>query len=166
MIPTNALGEGDLSGQVLPDGTRYILSYSDGQVLQGDGFSPLRHALVKANEPYRLRRAAPPVAVLTGPGTNWTFEAAVIAFRGRPKARTFGEPTSGHPIGFKPKQLPDGAQMDVTTSFTADRTGRVYSGPNVPDQLVAGAATSLPVEQDPVVRAAVEWLRGQGCAAP
>src|SRR5262249_38948304 len=136
-----------------------------GQVLQGDGFSPLRHALIKAEEPYPLKRAAPPVAVLTGPGTNWTFETAVVAFRGRPNARTFGEPTSGHPIGFKPKQLPDGAQIEVTSAFAADRNGRVYSGPIPPDQLVAGAKTPVPPEQDPVVRAAVEWLRGQGCAA-
>ena len=57
-----------------------------------------------------------------------------------------------------------GAQIEVTAAFTADRTGRIYNDKIAPDQFVAGAATPVPTEQDPVVRTAVEWLHGQGCA--
>src|SRR5439155_9892577 len=127
--------------------------------------SPSRQVLVKAEEPYQLKQAAPPVAVLTGPNTSWAFEGAVVDFRGRPDTRTFGEPTWGYPVSYKGKQLSDGAQIDVTAAFTEDRNGRVYSDKIAPDQFVVSPATPVPAEQDPVVRAAVEWLRGQGCAA-
>lgn len=89
----------------------------------------------------------------------------MVDFRGRPNTRTFGEPTFGNPVGWQSRQFSDGAQIDLTNAYSVDRTGRTYSGKIPPDQFVAGAATPVAIEQDPVVRAAVEWLRGQGCAS-
>lgn len=159
------LWEGDLSTSVVADGHQYVWSYSEGKVFISDGAAKiLQH---KVDAPYHLKSATgvPPVAVLTGPDTVTAFEWAVVDFRGRVNTRTFGEPTFGNPVGLQGKRFSDGAQITLTGGVTVDRTGRVYRDKIPPDQFVANGTAQSSNEQDPVVRAAVEWLRGQGCAA-
>lgn len=103
----------------------------------------------------RLRRADPPVAVLTGPLTASSGEAVLIAFRGRPATRTFGQPTAGLATANEAFVLPDGAMLLLTTANDVDRLGRVYDNhPIEPDTAVSDGSAP-----DPVLDAAAAWLR-------
>jgi len=103
----------------------------------------------------------PPVAVLTSQFTASAGEAIVVAFRGRPHTSSFGAVTAGVPTGNAPKMLSDGALLVVTAAFDADRTGRTYDSPILPNQLVGADWTQLDTEKDPVLQAATAWLRSQ-----
>jgi C-terminal processing protease CtpA/Prc len=110
---------------------------------------------------YRLRRPDPPVAVLTSRLTVSSGEALTVAFRGRPRTRSFGEATAGLPTANQTLPMVDGAVIVVTTSYEADRTGRVYEGPIAPDQEVQILWPRIGSDEDPVLQAATGWLRGQ-----
>jgi hypothetical protein len=119
------------------------------------------------------------VAVLTGPATGSAGEIVAIAFRGRPRTRSFGQPTYGVPTANYPFELPDGATMMLTTGVSVDRTGRRYGEKVAPDELhpeaVGGAdgnatATARATARasarisDPARDAAIAWLRqSSGC---
>ena len=153
------LGDGDAGGFVDADGRREVWGYREGQALAGDQ--------VRAQGPaYQLKRPLPPVAVLTGPRTASSGEAIALAFRGRPQARSFGEPTAGVPTANDRKELSDGAWLLLTVARMADRTGQAYEDRIVPDQPVAveGDPAEWQMrdpERDPVLRAALAWLRDQ-----
>ncbi|HET9370685.1 MAG TPA: S41 family peptidase [Vicinamibacterales bacterium] len=110
------------------------------------------------------------VAVLTGPRTASSGEAVAIAFRGRPRARSFGQPTAGLSSANETLPLPDGAMIALTTAIDADRTGRQYGEKVDPDEL-AGAAQATPPAappaatlEEPATAAAVAWLK-KSCGA-
>jgi C-terminal processing protease CtpA/Prc len=113
---------------------------------------------------YVLHRPAPPVAVLTGELTASAGEAVLVAFLGRPCTRTFGEKTAGLATGNVDFWLGDGALLVVTVTATEDRLGRRYDNTPVPPDVLVdfnpSEVTGRPAE-DPVVRAAAEWLREQ-----
>ncbi|HET8696015.1 MAG TPA: S41 family peptidase, partial [Gammaproteobacteria bacterium] len=146
-----------------PDGQRKRIWYRGGQAGFGD------YAQLRVREPYRLG-AAPPVAVLLGPGTASSAEVLAVAFRGRPHARSFGAPTAGLSAGNRTFVLADGASLVLTVAATADRTGRVYTDALEPEQPVEtqpgrsrDAAAAL---DDAEVRAAAHWLAAEpACAA-
>jgi carboxyl-terminal processing protease len=100
------------------------------------------------------------VAVLTGPRTASSGEAVAIAFRGRARTRSFGQPTAGLSTANATFPLPDGAMILLTTAVDADRTGQRYGDRVAPDELVDGAA---PI--DAALVTALQWLRqSSGCA--
>jgi C-terminal processing protease CtpA/Prc len=107
------------------------------------------------------------VAVLVGPGTGSSGERVAISFRGRARTRLFGQPTRGATTANETFVLPDGARLVVTQSVMADRTGRTYGGRVEPDDVVSislPGASATRSGDDPVLRAAVQWLRqGSGC---
>jgi hypothetical protein len=111
-----------------------------------------------SGESYRLFQINPAVAVLTGPRTASSGEAVAVAFRGRPRTRSFGTPTCGMSTGNDVFPLSDRAAMFLTTCIMADRLGRSYGGAIRPDQDIAGA-TAQSHGQDPVIQAALAWLR-------
>ncbi|HEX2186220.1 MAG TPA: S41 family peptidase, partial [Chloroflexota bacterium] len=146
------LGEGEVGAFVYPEGRREVWAYRDGQALL-DG-------QVRAQGPaYRLACPQPPVAVLTDGLTVSAGEAIAIAFRGRPKLRSFGEPTFGLPTANDLKVMSDGAWLLLTVARMADRTSQTYDGRIVPDEVVRASGTSGGA--DPVVQAAVAWLHDQ-----
>jgi C-terminal processing protease CtpA/Prc len=101
------------------------------------------------------------VAVLTGPRTASSGEAVAIAFRGRPRTRSFGAPTAGLSTANGTFPLPDGAMLLLTVSVQADRTGRRYGEKVEPDEPIDGGASADP-EAAPT--AATRWLRAaSGC---
>jgi len=98
------------------------------------------------------------VAVLTGPRTASSGEAVAIAFRDRPRTRSFGQPTAGLSTANDTFPLPDGAMILLTTAVDADRSGRRYGDKIAPDELVDAAPTEL------VISTAVQWLlQSSGC---
>lgn len=110
-------------------------------------------------KPSHLKHPVMAIAVLTSHLTCSSGEYTTLAFRGHPQARSFGEATSGLSTATQAKTLRDGAHLYLTEALSADRTGRIYDGPIVPEQLAKSDWTLFQTEQDPVVLAAVAWLR-------
>jgi carboxyl-terminal processing protease len=98
-----------------------------------------------------------PVAVLIGPHTASAGEAVAIAFHGRPNTRFFGTPTAGVPTGNMIFNLPDGAEIALTTSVELDRFQKEYDGPIQPDVVVAPQSSST-TSTDNELAAAQKWL--------
>jgi carboxyl-terminal processing protease len=98
---------------------------------------------------FRLKHANAPVAVLVGPNTGSAGEMTTIALIGRKDVRLFGNPTAGLTSANKTFFMSDGLGLVLTNSDSADRFGRIYTGPIVPDELV---------DTDKAMPAAIEWL--------
>lgn len=107
-----------------------------------------------------------PIAVLTSRLTAGAAEGVLVALRGRPEVRTFGEPTWGTPTTTQSFALADGAILQLTQSFDADRSGLEYQTRIPPDQPMPIDWAHLATADDPVIIAAGTWIRSQpGCAA-
>lgn len=114
----------------------------------------------------RVRAPRAPVAVLFDGGTGSSGEVIALAFRGRPNTRSFGEPTAGVATSNRGAQLPDGANMVVTTSYQVDRRGVVAGERIQPDEVVTGPPPGWPFATDAVARAAATWVSGAGRCRP
>ena len=102
---------------------------------------------------YQLKRPGAPVAVLTGPRSASSGEASVLAFRGRPQTRSFGQPTAGLSTANVMRPLVDGSALLLTTSVMQDRKGGGDGLKIEPDQRTDGDAAT--------VAAAQAWLLAQ-----
>lgn len=155
------LGEGVVGWFVDPDGVKTAWSYADGKAQLGG------KTVIGIENAYHLKHTTPAVAVLTGRGTASAGEVIVVAFRGRPYARSFGEPTAGVPTANEVYTLSDGALLVLTVALDADRTGHSYDGPIAPDQPVpydSSQAGTQGSSADSLIQAATVWLRAQeGC---
>lgn len=155
------LGEGLVGGLVGPN-SREQWFYREGKVLLRSGDTT--QVMVQLNQPYRLRTANSPVAVLLGPQTTSAGEALVIAFRGRPHTRFFGEPSYGFTTALRGFSLPDGAWIAIATAFFADREGNPYDQQIEPDELLFTDWGFFQSERDEVLQGALAWLQNQpGC---
>ena len=93
---------------VKPNGARLAWRVRDGQL-----FIDSSAMIPEANRLPPTRRT-PPVAVLTDYNTASAGEAAVLAFRGQPKTKTFGSATMGFASANQSFRLSDGALLLVT----------------------------------------------------
>lgn len=120
----------------------------------------------------RLRPARPavidttrPVAVLTSTATASMGEYSAIMLLGDPErpVRIFGQPTAGllSFLGFY--GLPGGGSMWIARTLLTDRSGTTYINGLTPQQLIAVDWTRYAQPSDPVLNAAQNWLRTQGC---
>jgi carboxyl-terminal processing protease len=148
------LGDGKVGMFVDADGKKSVWSIKHGAPYV-DGKS----AGWGASQP--VARSTPPVAVLTGKRTASAGEAVVVAFRGRPEARFFGEPTYGVPTGNKAYRLSDGAMLILTGVKDADRTGRTYDAAIPPDEEIVKDPRPVARNRDEVLKAAQDWLLKQ-----
>ena len=101
------------------------------------------------------------VAVLTGPRTASSGEAVAISFKGRPRTRSFGQPTAGLSSANETFPLPDGAMILLTVSIEADRTGKQYGEKVDPDEVIPatpGNVAPLSRTDDATIAAAKSWL--------
>jgi C-terminal processing protease CtpA/Prc len=148
------LGEGVVGWFVDPDGVKQAWSYVDGQAQVAGS------TVIAIKNPYHLKRPDPPVAVLTSSMTASSGEAIVVAFRGRPHTRSFGDPTAGVPTANNGFQLSDGALLLLTVALDADRHGHTYDSAIIPDQSVPVVSS----QGDLGLQAATTWLHDQeGC---
>jgi len=154
------LGEGELGAWIFRGAVRATWSYLSGQA-RNDGT-----AMTTVARPYRVQRPNVPVAVLIGPKTASAGEFIAIAFKGRPSTQFYGQPTAGVSTGNAGIRLADGASLFLTVALGADRTGHIYEGAVVPDTLIPFEFAEIGTEKDPVVGAAVEWLRTQSVCEP
>jgi carboxyl-terminal processing protease len=143
------LGEGTAGGFLSPDG---LVPWG---YRRGEAWSRST-AQVRVASPVTLT-PLPPVAVLTDTQTVSSGEAITIAFRGRPRTRSFGQATRGLSTGNQAFPLPDGSMLFLTTVVDADRTGRAYGGPVSPDELTPPESTE---------ERARAWLAAQDCPGP
>ena len=93
---------------------------------------------VQPEKPYRLIAQNPRVAVLTNEAVASSGEAIVVAFRGRPNARSFGARTCGVPTANRAFVLSDGASLFLTTALDADRNRVTYDSAIPPDEALHG----------------------------
>ena len=154
------VGEGELVRFVTAGGEKHTASYRGGRAWQEGA----EITAVAVEEPYALKRPSPPVAVLTSQFTASAGEFVLLAFRGLPHTRSFGESTRGVPTGNDIKELSDGAWIALTTALGADRTGQTYGGPLLPDVPVTIEWTRLGTKDDPVLQAAIHWLHSEADA--
>ena len=141
------LGDGLAGAFIDPEGNVSRWGYAAGASWSGDA------DVVAVPAPYRLLHGRPRVAVLTDCHCASSGEAVVIAFRGRPDARSFGTPTHGVSTAVKGFPLSDGSTLALTVSVMADRTLVPYGNAVVPDEVIGDPGTT--------VQRAIEWLRGQ-----
>ncbi|QIS42510.1 hypothetical protein GW571_10375 [Clavibacter capsici] len=87
-----------------------------------------------------------PIAVLTDGMTVSSGEAAAIASVGQEGVRSFGQPTYGFSTVNAPRTLFDGAIVNLTVAVDADRTGKRYGVPVVPDVVVDDAGITAAVD--------------------
>jgi C-terminal processing protease CtpA/Prc len=151
------LGEGELGGFVYNDGRREGWAYRNGEVFWNDHY---RFESEVDGPVYKPKRVTP-VALLVSPATQAAGELMWVAFQGRPDVRSFGEPTRGLPTLITHTDLSDGSKLLVSGANSFDRTGTVYNGPIAPDVLVETDWSKFGTEQDPVIRAAMDWLHSQ-----
>lgn len=138
------IGDGRVGAFKPPAGAATHWWVDDGAAGFGDATQAVSRYAVSVDGPL------PVVAVLTGPATASSGEAVAVAFRGRPDARSFGEPTFGVSTGNRGFRLEDGAVMFVTASRFADRDGQIYGGKVEPD---------VPVAVTRALPAATLWLQ-------
>lgn len=132
--------------------------YGQGQAGTGDTL-----VIAQADSAYELVNPDPYVAVLTDGQTASSGEAIAVAFRGRAGTRAFGEATWGVSTANAAFPLDDGAVIFLTVATMADRTGMLYGGQLVPDEVVSGTKTGDPAD-DAVLGAALTWLQAQTCS--
>jgi C-terminal processing protease CtpA/Prc len=142
------LNGSDLAYFVDRDATRTAISLPGGRLFVGGEPAPYE----QPPNPYRLHHPGAPVAILTGRDTASAGEITLIAFRGQPGTRTFGQSTRGLASGNVGLTLSDGAVLVVTDTNDMDRTGHLYPNatPIPPDEPVTG--------DDATVTAAIDWL--------
>jgi carboxyl-terminal processing protease len=156
------LGEGDVGAFVDPDGTRKPWHYENGAMLLGTGGEE-REMVSSVSDACRLSDPNPNVAILTGGKTASAAETIVVAFKGRPGTRFFGEPTAGLTTGNRSHILDDGAILAVAATYYADRTGQVYNGSIRPHEIIFDLRSQGigDPDEDPVMPSAVDWLLNQ-----
>jgi carboxyl-terminal processing protease len=139
------LGEGPAGFFIDPLGGEIEWAYENGSSRIGGIFQ------VGVPGPYRLRREQPRVAVLSDNPIASSGEAALISFRGRPGARSFGTATCGLSTSNRGFTLSDSALLNLTVSVMADRHRTKYGDSIAPDEVVA--------DPGQVVPRAIAWLR-------
>lgn len=152
------MGEGDVGRFLYPDGTHELWSYRDGKVFWADNE---RYESLVQGGIYLPKQKTPPVALLISDQTNAASELLLVAFKGREKVRTFGEPTHGLPVLILQTGLSDDAGLWVSGAFGTDRNGNIYQYSISPDENVNTDWLKFGTDQDPVIRAAVDWLNIQ-----
>jgi carboxyl-terminal processing protease len=150
------VGDGMLGMFVDPDSVETAWYYRDGASVIND-----YDAVQVTGAPVQLQITTPAVAVLTGPSTASSGEAVVVSFRNRPKTRSFGQGTWGVSTANAGFMLSDGAMLNLTVAWMADRTGHIYGSVINPDEAVYGTAT-FDEDTDPAIQAAKAWLALEG----
>jgi hypothetical protein len=153
------LGEGEPGAMLGDGGSKVKWFYEEGRAGMRGTKEP---EFAKSTQgPVKLEGTRP-VAVLIDRDTGSSGEGIAIAFRGRPDTRFFGELTYGAATSTFPYKLSDGAQIYLVTGVMLDRNGHEYRDGIAPDEEVRSMATIT--SNDPVIRAASEWLAsGNSC---
>ncbi len=122
------LGEGKSIGWADGDNKITYANYKNGVII---GLTDSLEHFIK--EPYTLKKQGQPVAVLVSGQTSSSGEMTAICFKGRKFTRIIGTPTLGLTNSNSPRELSDGAWLNLTDSNAADRNGNIYGRKLQPD---------------------------------
>ncbi len=154
------LGDGPAGFKRTGVGLITAFGYDKGRVWLGRD-TVLRLPLSEVTPPVNT-----PVVVLLGPITASAGEAVAIAFRGLPRATSFGATSAGFTTGNQGYRLSDGAFVIVTETVLGDRLAREYGGVLKPEHPTGGSWLNQVADAWDFVTtpAALRWLRQQdGC---
>lgn len=98
-----------------------------------------------------------PVAVLLSPVTASAGEMLAIAMKGRTNTIFIGEKTYGLTTGVSTFKIHN-YLLGVSTSFSADRTGKIYRSSILPDIEVVGGDNFNYIDKDAKVLIALKWF--------
>ncbi len=146
------LGEGRLGYFVLSD-------HKEDWFYRRGASGQNKDIVTRVKTPYQVKRPSLAVALLTGRKTASSGEITLISFLGSGRHRMFGEPTAGLTTGNEVYTLKDGAELVLTTTKDADKTGRVFEGPIQPNKPIGFDWAVFGTRRDPAVKAAISWLR-------
>ncbi|MXN91624.1 peptidase S41 [Flavobacterium sp. Sd200] len=138
------LGNGTVGYFIDANGKAESWKYADGKSYANDV------AMEQYKEVYHLKISHPYVAVLTDTLTASSGEAMAVAFKGRPKTKSFGFKTYGVSTANQSYTLSDGSRINLTQAIFADRDKKSYGKSVLPD-----------VECNPsdAVNQAIVWLQ-------
>ncbi len=164
---------GLIMGKVDAAGVTEQWQYRNGVVVVNrPGAQPPEYTVFSVVDPFTSDAAAtasdpPAVAILTSGLTASAGEALMLAFRGQPDTRSFGEPTLGLTTFDSVGTMPDGAIILVSNAAMTDRSLKAQDGPISPDVAVKPDWNHVGDDADPILAAATRWLNQQGsCQAP
>ena len=146
------IGEKQLFGRSEGSSNLIWTTYEGGS-FSVPGTNDVNVRLVK--NPYSLKQARPPIAVLTSELTASAGEFTAIALRVRSGAATriFGEHTRGLTTLLNGFWLYDGAYLSIATSAVSDRGGKTYPTGVGPDERVPTDFSLFGIDADPVLQA-------------
>ena len=145
------LGDG-VCGYFVTQTEKVAISYRNGAAMHG------RYIRCQVSKPYKTRQEKKWVVLLTGPGTSSSGEIVALAFKGKDQSYLFGEPTAGFTTANATYKLADNSMLVLTVCLEADRTGKIYDGKIIPDEMIPSTASGL---DDPAKSAAVMFLHIQ-----
>jgi C-terminal processing protease CtpA/Prc len=166
------MGEGQWWGQRGADGELEWVEYADGSLVgsfRTCTLSALRDNETLVENPYEIIRPNPPIAVLTSVGTASNGEISAWIARNRPEGETriFGEPTRAiMNDGTISMWLMDRYTVRIPGGINIDLEGNQLPDHIEPDVLIPNDNSVYSVygtDDDPLLQAALEWLRAQGC---
>lgn len=110
--------------------------------------------MARVENPYNVKNAGNPLAVLIGRNTASSGEVIAIILKSLAKSRPvklFGDATAGFTSGNSNNQLSDGAVLLITECGLVDGDNRIYvNEPVQPDETV---------EENATLEAAISWLQ-------
>jgi carboxyl-terminal processing protease len=110
--------------------------------------------------PSTPRNVVVPTAVLTDRATMSAGEWCLFALRELDHVRTFGDTTAGALGGKATRELGNGWRYTLTVQRVLSSSGEAFEGRGIPpDESIAADSTALREKRDPVMEAALRWLR-------
>ncbi|WP_116786848.1 S41 family peptidase [Flavobacterium psychrotrophum] len=137
------LGDGIAGYTAYPDGKYVTWQCHDNKLLFDDDVVTNPDTLI-------LKNQNPYVAVLTDTLTASSGEAVTVAFKQRPKTRSFGQHTYGVSTSNEGFTLSDGSRMLLTVAVFADRNKNKYGIPVQPDEII---------DPSKALERAIQWLK-------
>jgi carboxyl-terminal processing protease len=144
-----------IAGWFVPEGGRKL-----GTMYMRE--NKLIFALNRRPEPYRG-----PLAILVDGCSASTSEILVGGLKDLGRARVFGTRTAGAALPSVVERLPNGDGFQYAFANYISEGGEPLEGKGVvPDEVVGPDRRALLEGRDPVIDAAVRWIREQNAAAP
>lgn len=147
------IGDGVCCYLVDANDSSFVFSYG-----QGISYAEDYPICAISNEPYIIKNERP-IAVLIGPNTASSGEITAISFIGKTNCKLFGEPTYGVTTGNSDFILSDSSSITLSASVQADRNFKKYGGKILPDFKVNFSDLSYNEDNDPVIEAAIKWIK-------
>jgi hypothetical protein len=149
--------------QLLPEGKIGSFTSEGGSnwYIKNDQFFIDTMAVTRLVPKCRINARGIPVAILIGPGTGSSGEFFVMALVAHADRVTIGSSTAGYVTAVRGFEINQAAQLNLSTGYGADITGKIYKEAISPDIHVTGTESFNDLTNDPCVIQAIQWLRSK-----